>query len=175
MTVAWVTPTSSTVEMVARGPGSGAFRRSPLAREIVADAACTGAGRSSVLAKEAMPREAVVKLPARNTTHAIPINVAGLPNIPLSCSQLNHFAKTTRPYPVMFLWTAPGKRKKKVGTFVFQPAFLKHRPPGPPRIPLVHWPAPLDGLRARLRSEEHTSELQSRQYLVCRLLLEKKK
>src|SRR3712207_9431359 len=27
---------------------------------------------------------------------------------------------------------------------------------------------------ARLRSEEHTSELQSRQYLVCRLLLEKK-
>src|SRR5258707_14979417 len=32
--------------------------------------------------------------------------------------------------------------------------------------------APLAG---RLRSEEHTSELQSRQYLVCRLLLEKKK
>src|SRR3712207_540667 len=32
----------------------------------------------------------------------------------------------------------------------------------------------LPGLRAR-RSEEHTSELQSRQYLVCRLLLEKKK
>src|SRR3712207_7463819 len=27
----------------------------------------------------------------------------------------------------------------------------------------------------RARSEEHTSELQSRQYLVCRLLLEKKK
>src|SRR3712207_8698908 len=33
-----------------------------------------------------------------------------------------------------------------------------------------------DAPRARLlRSEEHTSELQSRQYLVCRLLLEKKK
>src|SRR3712207_8132325 len=29
--------------------------------------------------------------------------------------------------------------------------------------------------RHRFRSEEHTSELQSRQYLVCRLLLEKKK
>src|SRR3712207_8378796 len=28
---------------------------------------------------------------------------------------------------------------------------------------------------ATARSEEHTSELQSRQYLVCRLLLEKKK
>src|SRR3712207_9404087 len=30
-------------------------------------------------------------------------------------------------------------------------------------------------LREETRSEEHTSELQSRQYLVCRLLLEKKK
>src|SRR3712207_7323222 len=30
-------------------------------------------------------------------------------------------------------------------------------------------------LRMKARSEEHTSELQSRQYLVCRLLLEKKK
>src|SRR3712207_7757031 len=29
--------------------------------------------------------------------------------------------------------------------------------------------------RAPTRSEDHTSELQSRQYLVCRLLLEKKK
>src|SRR3712207_7000249 len=31
------------------------------------------------------------------------------------------------------------------------------------------------GSAAARRSEEHTSELQSRQYLVCRLLLEKKK
>src|SRR3712207_7564122 len=31
------------------------------------------------------------------------------------------------------------------------------------------------GWRRPHRSEEHTSELQSRQYLVCRLLLEKKK
>src|SRR3712207_7299716 len=30
-------------------------------------------------------------------------------------------------------------------------------------------------VRWQLRSEEHTSELQSRQYLVCRLLLEKTK
>src|SRR3712207_7781123 len=30
-----------------------------------------------------------------------------------------------------------------------------------------------DGLHGEERSEEHTSELQSRQYLVCRLLLEK--
>src|SRR5438445_10219756 len=39
------------------------------------------------------------------------------------------------------------------------------------------WPRPgrADPARGRIRSEEHTSELQSRQYLVCRLLLEKKK
>src|SRR3712207_8761802 len=33
----------------------------------------------------------------------------------------------------------------------------------------------VDAESAPERSEEHTSELQSRQYLVCRLLLEKKK
>src|SRR3712207_7791421 len=38
-----------------------------------------------------------------------------------------------------------------------------------PRVTVAHH------LPAPPRSEEHTSELQSRQYLVCRLLLEKKK
>src|SRR3712207_8976761 len=33
----------------------------------------------------------------------------------------------------------------------------------------------LEMIEEYVRSEEHTSELQSRQYLVCRLLLEKKK
>src|SRR5258707_12016152 len=37
------------------------------------------------------------------------------------------------------------------------------------------WDCPWQLLRFPCRSEEHTSELQSRQYLVCRLLLEKKK
>src|SRR3712207_8278382 len=49
--------------------------------------------------------------------------------------------------------------------------------------PLVRWRIPVDeprrserrSLAFARRSEEHTSELQSRQYLVCRLLLEKKK
>src|SRR3712207_6973889 len=36
------------------------------------------------------------------------------------------------------------------------------------------WRGTLRGVREPVRSEEHTSELQSRQYLVCRLLLEKK-
>src|SRR5438445_856617 len=41
----------------------------------------------------------------------------------------------------------------------------------------VHVPTtcPSDTTIGSRRSEEHTSELQSRQYLVCRLLLEKKK
>src|SRR3712207_8707896 len=42
-----------------------------------------------------------------------------------------------------------------------------HRGPSMPRT--------VDAWAPCLRSEEHTSELQSRQYLVCRLLLEKKK
>src|SRR3712207_8533088 len=47
---------------------------------------------------------------------------------------------------------------------------------------IEHGRAPRPGIgiaaadeRITARSEEHTSELQSRQYLVCRLLLEKKK
>src|SRR3712207_7882338 len=40
---------------------------------------------------------------------------------------------------------------------------------------LVGLIAPLQRQGDAERSEEHTSELQSRQYLVCRLLLEKKK
>src|SRR3712207_8513857 len=52
----------------------------------------------------------------------------------------------------------------------------------PPRWRPSPEPLPRDRTRSRSRraghpdrSEEHTSELQSRQYLVCRLLLEKKK
>src|SRR3712207_7962750 len=54
------------------------------------------------------------------------------------------------------------------------------RLPGRPRLPVGRGGRVLDGDRRprprqrRPRSEEHTSELQSRQYLVCRLLLDKK-
>src|SRR3712207_7605532 len=43
-----------------------------------------------------------------------------------------------------------------------------------PRQPLLAFTVDAR-VRSQLRSEEHTSELQSRQYLVCRLLLEKKR
>src|SRR3712207_7081836 len=67
------------------------------------------------------------------------------------------------------------------------PRPLRHRPgdlgaDGPVgverlRRDIEQRPLRLVGIRhdAAERSEEHTSELQSRQYLVCRLLLEKKK
>src|SRR3712207_7461629 len=44
------------------------------------------------------------------------------------------------------------------------------------RVRSAHPPSldPVRRTHPRWRSEEHTSELQSRQYLVCRLLLEKK-
>src|SRR5436309_9465693 len=45
-----------------------------------------------------------------------------------------------------------------------------------PRPWFASLPPPISGVRpAPRRSEEHTSELQSRENLVCRLLLEKKK
>src|SRR3712207_7074116 len=43
------------------------------------------------------------------------------------------------------------------------------------RTPDGHGRVELTKFHTPSRSEEHTSELQSRQYLVCRLLLEKKK
>src|SRR5438445_5441947 len=72
---------------------------------------------------------------------------------------------TLFPYTTLFRSSArPGPRPGPAG---------RHRRPAA---------SPADSGRSRRatvttsrRSEEHTSELQSRQYLVCRLLLEKKK
>src|SRR3712207_7893052 len=56
-----------------------------------------------------------------------------------------------------------------------QPAeLLLVLPHGGGELRLQRAPEPDRLLPQLLRSEEHTSELQSRQYLVCRLLLEKK-
>src|SRR3712207_8130960 len=59
----------------------------------------------------------------------------------------------------------PLPRLQRVG----QPAQLRHELRN--GVDLLDVPVPL---LVHPRSEEHTSELQSRQYLVCRLLLEKK-
>src|SRR3712207_6940183 len=82
---------------------------------------------------------------------------------------------TLFPYTTLFrspLGTAREQRPAARRTGVAAgPGARRHR--GGPRGPHVRAadPAPSPGAR----SEEHTSELQSRQYLVCRLLLEKKK
>src|SRR2546422_1354571 len=60
-------------------------------------------------------------------------------------------ARTARLPAAPRRWAAPSSRRHR-----------RRRPPGP-LPPAAH------------RSEEHTSELQSRLHLVCRLLLEKKK
>src|SRR2546422_8307214 len=58
-------------------------------------------------------------------------------------------------------------------------AYLHHAVPVPQQLPqipvLPAWYPNLRKVILQHRSEEHTSELQSRLHLVCRLLLEKKK
>src|SRR2546429_6698673 len=69
---------------------------------------------------------------------------------------------------------APGRRDRRV-----PPQESCSRPCRTKCCPPPSWGFPLHGARGRRtvseRSEEHTSELQSRLHLVCRLLLEKKK
>src|SRR5690606_41791765 len=61
----------------------------------------------------------------------------------------------------------PGRRLARLATAAAQAA--------PSARPLLLPAERLPSLARGLRSEEHTSELQSRENLVCRLLLEKKK
>src|SRR3712207_7954314 len=87
------------------------------------------------------------------------------------------------------------RRPPRSTLFPYTTLFRSWRGGGRPRSPNLHAPTARgvrvscrmrggarrggrrrgSGLIASRRSEEHTSELQSRQYLVCRLLLEKKK
>src|SRR3712207_8726970 len=81
---------------------------------------------------------------------------------------------TLFPYTTLFRSGGARPRRQEVPDGTPERALLRlHRAVDRQRV--------RDGLRLLLRapaqgrSEEHTSELQSRQYLVCRLLLEKKK
>src|SRR3712207_6863949 len=77
---------------------------------------------------------------------------------------------TLFPYTTLFrsgLWRAIAAAPAVIGSLLFVSVAVG---------PLGRWAELLVlGWVACGRSEEHTSELQSRQYLVCRLLLEKKK
>src|SRR3712207_8659256 len=88
---------------------------------------------------------------------------------------------TLFPYTTLFrsgrgscLWGGWGPRDRP--WHALWPRRSRIPPPPGPRPARATAPPGARGARALLRrSEEHTSELQSRQYLVCRLLLEKKK
>src|SRR3712207_9330497 len=85
-----------------------------------------------------------------------------------------------RRYSIFFLMI---RRPPRSTLFPYTTLFRSDRRAQPRPAPAARAPA-REQHRAQLlvvareavvRSEEHTSELQSRQYLVCRLLLEKKK
>src|SRR3712207_9025056 len=88
---------------------------------------------------------------------------------------------TLFPYPTLFRSARPphptGWTLKSNAAYLFQPplwsltTFRTQKRDSPIRSTFSTLPA----TKTSPRSEEHTSELQSRQYLVCRLLLEKKK
>src|SRR2546425_5339199 len=83
---------------------------------------------------------------------------------------------TLFPYTTLFRSLRP--RGRRLARAPPRPRLLAHLPERPsPQTPRGA-AAPRDGVgdgQRTPRSEEHTSELQSLAYLVCRLLLEKKK
>src|SRR5215208_7378181 len=85
-------------------------------------------------------------------------------------------------FPFFFFFFLMIRRPPRSTLFPYTTLFRSPRCAAPQRLPsrtsAERWPG--RGSRLRMhrgpwRSEEHTSELQSRGHLVCRLLLEKKK
>src|SRR3712207_7513030 len=79
---------------------------------------------------------------------------------------------TLFPYTTLFRSSPGWNRERWVTPFARGPTKCSRAVPPVPAA--TAWAASVPSPVAS-RSEEHTSELQSRQYLVCRLLLEKKK
>src|SRR3712207_8571664 len=85
---------------------------------------------------------------------------------------------TLFPYTTLFRSVVTARRTAALSMLAARE--LAPRPEGPLLVVgagtqgRAHLEAFHEGLGVSRRSEEHTSELQSRQYLVCRLLLEKK-
>src|SRR5260221_6548236 len=77
---------------------------------------------------------------------------------------------TLFPYTTLFR-----SRRRAPGEHEDQREALKYGQRGRARAVVVHHALPVFQRLTLIRSEEHTSELQSHSDLVCRLLLEKKK
>src|SRR3712207_7588515 len=87
---------------------------------------------------------------------------------------------TLFPYTTLFRSLVAGRLlRPPVERLLRHARVAAEHPPGPGRQRARRGaparPRGVHVVHSGLRSEEHTSELQSRQYLVCRLLLEKKK
>src|SRR3712207_8217959 len=84
---------------------------------------------------------------------------------------------TLFPYTTLFRSRSTCRRAGMIRRRQVEPALREAS--GPPIVvsfrSTMRGPSPIGAETTSPRSEEHTSELQSRQYLVCRLLLEKKK
>src|SRR5687768_18064464 len=84
-----------------------------------------------------------------------------------------------RRYPLLFffsfrLWHPPRSTLFPYTTLFRSPPSGPRRPSRPTSPRSAGWPCGRSSRTRSSRSEEHTSELQSRLHLVCRLLLEKK-
>src|SRR5207248_7225829 len=82
---------------------------------------------------------------------------------------------TLFPYTTLFRSPKPKVLNPVTGTTGAKPAFVRTASALPPKQSPKPNPKLSVQVLSRLRSEEHTSELQSPYDLVCRLLLEKKK
>src|SRR5690554_7701243 len=90
---------------------------------------------------------------------------------------------TLFPYTTLFRSEVRSLKRQKDGTWLVKYRHSLGRTPGEVKAKFVFvgaggWALKLlqnSGIPEIKRSEEHTSELQSRPHLVCRLLLEKKK
>src|SRR5690625_5809699 len=83
-------------------------------------------------------------------------------------SNKKKFEQLKEPFLKKFRFTFREKKKFQKNLTLFNTGFNSHL-----ILKTLHFPPREDNLY--MRSEEHTSELQSRGHLVCRLLLEKKK
>src|SRR2546430_3712781 len=78
-------------------------------------------------------------------------------------------------FPYTTLFRSIGRDNRQTEPPPLRVVALEARPLLVRRRQLVKAVGELDAIAVQLRSEEHTSELQSQSNLVCRLLLEKKK
>src|SRR3712207_8999262 len=80
---------------------------------------------------------------------------------------------TLFPYTTLFRSSEPQFTPMRTGFWLAAATSIMSPKLRSSFLPMLTFPGLIRYLASR--SEEHTSELQSRQYLVCRLLLEKKK